>query len=285
MTEIQTETASRDYDRLWEIAHTSKDERSMAAASKLVDDILEPYRDTNQQPSLAARANMSIKLLGVYGVYPEAFQLLPGTEKRIDENSIYSILPELGKLGGLPLVVAETWGYRKVTIEELEKTAEIREEVAAALFDTPPNEAFMKDFGLTLLKSSTKNPIDLIAGKLDSVRYYEQEVKKQKRLTQDDWARYEANEGEDTTKLKTIVYKIENVSLELGHHPGGDEFTTKMEVVFNNPETTLRDLEELWKEGRSLIEAGFQARVEENQRAYDLVINGDAATYTPPISE
>lgn len=284
MTEIQDDTAGRDYDRLWEVAHASKDERCRAVASRLVDTILEPYGDTDKEPSIAARADMASELLGVYGVYPEAFRRRPGRERCLDQNLIFEILPELVKLGGLPLANDREWGYRKITIEELERAAEIREEVAGALFDTPPNEAFIRDFNLNLLRGSTKNPIDLIVGKLNSARDYKQEVEKQKRATKDEWSRYEKNEGEDTTKLKTIVYKLENVGLELKHHPGGNEFVARMKTVFNNPDTSLRVLEELWKEGRELVVAGYQARVDENQRAYDLVISGSAATYASPAA-
>lgn len=284
MTDTQIETADRGYDRLWEVAHASKDERCMAVASKLVDTLLEPYEDPEYRPDLQTRAEIAGELLGVYANYPEAFSRLHETGKVIDDDAMLALLPKILKYGGLPLVHTE-YDYRRATVEELEETAEIRETIAAALFDTPPNEAFIRDFNLTLLRGSTKNPVDLIVSKLNAARDYEQQVESQKRSTKDEWSRYEQNEGKDTTKLKTIVYKIENVSLELRHHPAGDEFKVKMEIAFNNPETTLRDLEELWKEGRSLIVAGFQARAEENQRAYDLVINGGAAIYTSPVPE
>lgn len=257
-----------DYDKAVDVAYASKDQRCLAVAARLVDTVLSGAAENS---TLEADVALAGQLLGIYTVYPEAFRHVIKESETPDHKAMLDKVPLILQNGGLPLIQRD-WATRRRTAEELDAAAETREQIAEALFDAMPSKDFRIEFDLRSFDYERK-PIDVVMGLLQSADYYREEAAKQEEKTQRDLERYEA----DDQKMKTIIYMLENTWLELGTR--NEEFREEAQVAFNNEATTLADLKKLWLKGRNLVVQDYSTRADEKQRAFDLILSGEAETY------
>ncbi|MBP7806916.1 hypothetical protein KA047_00275 [Candidatus Saccharibacteria bacterium] len=283
------ETYIVDKERALEIAYASKEERCLAVAGQLVDDVLDSYywdsRDFAQDTAMAT------ELYGIYQVYPEAFQHVPNDlyPKPFTEMTLLGAITPIYMSEGLPVMPSSSgWqGCRKRSVEELKDAAELREKIAEVLIDTPPSEAFMKDFDIWL--TDHNSPVEKVASLQDTVAYYTQQAKSANEKTTYERTRIENGEG-SMTKLKAILTKLENIMLELDQptpakHGYTSKYLERVTTAMNNEETTIGDLMRLWIQGRTRLSVSFSSRAAKAEQTFDMIMSGQAAVYTRPATD
>ena len=270
-----------NYDREQYIAEASKEERSLAAGSRLVDEILnDPAILNGEIKGLDRDVSITKRLMGAYALYPNTFAYISRKEKNqlLDDKKMLNAVPTIVEYGGLPIVDTGNWDTGILTSEELDHEAEIREQIAAALFDSPPSRDFIRDFGIVRVEYD--NPIDVVFGILESVDGYKNSAVQRREYRKDKLKTYkECGVSDKVSKIQMIVGWLETVCSEIEVDQKNTDFRQKARQALNNEETTLAELKKLWLKGESTVVDGYMKKAETKQYIYDAILSGEASTY------
>jgi hypothetical protein len=181
----------------------------------------------------------------------------------------------------MPLKSSE-WGssYQNISAEELDQIAELREGTALTLLATPPSDDFLQDhdlreFGWIELDAK----IDKVLGLLSSANHSHDEAVKISDSFLRDVSEYEAGNYSRATKLEDVVAKIDHLRLMWGETWADTEYDTEFRSVMSSDDTTLRDLEALWEKSISVVVDHERERARKKQKAFDMIMSGEAHTY------
>lgn len=157
-----------------EIALASKNERSMAAGARAVDQALIQFKVAGTEFNNSDnRVVLAKRLMGIYAINPETFGYITATDKSSQEPNELSMLIDSSVVirhGGLPILEDEYSVAHKITVEKLDSSAALIEKVALALLYSPPSIDFLNDFGLTIMKDG--NQIEIVINLLYGVERY-----------------------------------------------------------------------------------------------------------------
>jgi hypothetical protein len=267
-----------------DVAYASKEQRCLAAASRLVDAALEPlkeFEDLRIAP-IAPQLSVVAAMMEIHKVYPEAFAVGPSYLRKIEgELMMLTSIPTIVEAGGLPLKSSE-WGssYQNISAEELDQIAELREGTALTLLANPPSDDFLQDHDLRefgWIELDVK--IDKVLGLLSSANHHYEEIVKEYESFLSDVRKYEAGNYSRETKLEDIVAKLNHLRLMWGEAWADMEYGAEFRSVMRSDTTTLRDLEALWRKGISVVVDLERERAHKKQRAFDMIMSGEAHTY------
>lgn len=280
------ETYVANQDKALVLAYASKDERCLIAAGYVIDAVLDPYTSGAEMRSLTQDAAVAEALFEVSKVYPEAFATIKTSRGELSEKDLLDQLPSIIQFGGLPRQETNSSNlrFRRRTAEELHETAQLREQIAEALFDTTPSKDFVKDSGLKKLGYAHENPVDIVVGLLDTAKYYEELAARHKLKAQQSFEQYKDDELRSTPKLNAIMNMLNTTFLELDRFDRG-AFRQDVDATYDSYETTLASLEDLWLEGQSKIITEVLKRAAAAQVPFDMILSGEAQYYVTPATE
>jgi hypothetical protein len=271
------ETWIEDQDKAREVAYASKDERCIAVGAKMLDAVLEPYIDAEEPRTVVQNAAIAEEVFRLYKIYPELFAQVTSSRKAFDEQAAYDALPKIFKHGGLPITETNVSSYRR-SIEDIEAAAEVREQVAAALFDTPPSEAFLKEHGIDTYKFRQDGVKEVVA-LLNGVRHFKARADQYAKNAKRRLERYNEPDA-DQPNLKKIISMLESTYGELETHLDNSLFKESVFAMQNMGETSLGLLEDMWQEGERIVIAGYRDKAEQHQQTFDAIVSGAAAVDT-----
>jgi hypothetical protein len=270
-----------NYDREQYIAEASKEERSLAAGSRLVHEILnEPVVVNGEINGLKRDVHIMERFMGVYAIHPEVFDYFTRKERghQLDEKEMLFAVPTVIEHGGLPIVDAGNWNTGKRTPEELDREAETREQIAMALFDNPPSQDFLRDYNLLSLEDS--NPVNEVIGLLESVDYNKKSAVSRREYCRDKLKIFnECGVTDKVSKIQRVVGWLEAVCSEIEIYQKNTDFRQGVRQALNSEETTLADLKKMWLKGESKIVNVYIKKAKIKQNTYDAILSGSASTY------
>lgn len=277
------ETYIQDPDRAVEIAYASKRERCQAIGARLVDEILDPAESTRTD-DITHEAAVAARLFEISKDYPEVFEYgFPSSSMPNCESNMLRMLPVIREYGGMPVRPTGHGGYiaghRRISIEELERTAAMKEVVAEAIIDAPPTGDFLREAGISTFDFD-RDPVGKTMGLLATVTYANDEARRAKRHFESRLKVREENKS-DNPKMKSAIYLLEEIYMGIVAHTKDKSFESEVLHALNNPSTTLADLENLIEAGVALTIQMYQDDAERAQATFDSIVSGEASQYVP----
>jgi hypothetical protein len=296
LREGEPESYITDFDKALAVAYASKNERCLAMAGRLIDKVLEPYVSKAESRTLPKDAEVAEALADIYQRYPEAFRHVGHQVKTKDDKlnsaSILNAIPFVLKHGGLPIEEYDMACYRRLVPENLDKEAEWREQIAVALYDTPPSEDFMCDYGVYVHRRhegrKDRDEVEAVMGLAGSAEYckerathFEDETCHLQKVFQDN--EYFVKEPK-MTRMQFMLSRLERVATEirLDLKDKGRDYDQEIRDSLNADSTTLNDILALCVKGYALLAEDKLKEAEKHQHAYDAVLSGEASTYKSP---
>jgi len=293
---IDKSTRIDDLGVAWDVAHSAKDERSMAAAIRHIDGIVKGFSDVADGTDAKRHMEFTAKIMGAYAIYPEVFVEQFKTGKHVQSlttSEAAAAASVIARQGGLPFKSLSDVKEDN-SADRYDRDAEIIENATEALLVRPPSQDFLRDHDLgrnTYLgnmrqgyeyRVTVKEVTELLA----SADYF---VAKRQGIVSDVTCvsnMYEQfdNRGFDgrSDRLQFILNSLDRAAVYRIGKGRDEEFNKKVLAAKNSEDTTIGQLWELYQSGtaeaiKQLEEAEASARA-----IYSDVVTGSAATYTSP---
>lgn len=259
------------------VAYSSKEQRSLIVAGKIIDRVIEPLMDGSPS-SMVQDVRIAEELESVYKTFPEAFAHVHSavgvrSEAQLTGRHLFNALPFIANHEGLPLACDGYNSYKRITPEDLEKDAQTREAIAAALYNAPPSKDFLRDHDLGRLIYSDDPVLDVYI-LLDSIGGYEERA-----------AGIEDNSKRDKKYLEESPITPENIQHVLSQiryemsNADDEEYTKEVENALNDGSTTIKEIMDLLFRGRDLQAKKYREIGQKKKEAYEAIMSGEAATY------
>lgn len=285
-----------DIDIAHEVALSAKLERSIAAASRRVELIVEEIGEPGAGDHVK-RSDFTNRIMGVYAIYPEVFAKLFArrVDSDVSQGMSYDDLGEATRViynnRGLPL-------YNIVGADEdpsadrLDYRADTTEAATEALLVHPPSQDFLKDNNLgqsTYLGSLSKGYEQRITVKeivklIASAEYFENQHKYVSSLHGhwvDAYTTHDDNPQISNNRLQLIINALDAVP---AYMPASkldirDEFKSQVNVAKNSEGTTIGALWELYMGGAAEALNLLEQEAARNRELFQAIVSGDANAY------
>ena len=285
-----------DTDIAHEVALSARLERSLAAASRRVELIVEEFGELGAADHVK-RSDFTNRIMGVYAIYPEVFAKL--FARRVDsdvpQGMSYDDLREATRViynnRGLPL-------YNIVGADEdpsadrLDYRADTIEAATEALLVHPPSQDFLKDNNLgqsTYLGSLSKGYEQRITAKeivklIESAEYFENQHKYVSSLHGhwvDAYTTHDDNPQISNNRLQLIINALDAVPayMPVSKLDIRDEFKSQVNVAKNSEDTTIGALWELYMTGAAEALNLLEQEAARNRELFQAIVSGDANAY------
>lgn len=291
MNELARNTDRIDnIDIAWDVAHSAKDKRSVAAAARAVNAARLECDDTKKQGNeLEACTVLLQKIMGAYAVYPEAFsRRFASKGTTLSPGSLIELIPEIAKSG----LIHSMDGTSTTATERLDNDADAIERATEALLLHPPSQDFMDfyDLGTQQYLGSPQKGYrrSMAASDVVSIERRshpsEDTIRLATRTIQDMNEVYETgSQSPSVTKFSTAMGMLDVVGLEV---PDRDKFIKHVEAMKNSGATTIDGFRDAAFHYLNVAIEDMRATAAQYREIYDAIMSGEAATYKPPdVSE
>ncbi len=285
-----------DIDIAHEVALSARLERSIAAASRRVELIVEEFGELGAADHVK-RSDFTNRVMGVYAIYPEVFAKLFARRVGSDmpQGMSYDALGEATRViynnRGLPLYNI-VGADEDPSAERFDYRADIVEAATEALLVRPPSQDFLKDNNLgqsTYLGSLSKGYEQRITAKeivelIASAEYFENQYKYVSSLHGhwvDAYTMHDDNPQTSTNRLQLIINALDAVPayMPVSKLDKSDEFKSQVIVAKNSEDTTIGALWELYMTGAAEALNLLKQESESNRELFRAIVSGDANAY------
>lgn len=285
-----------DIDIAHEVALSARLERSIAAASRRVELIVEEFGELGAADHVK-RSDFTNRVMGVYAIYPEVFAKLFARRVGSDmpQGMSYDALGEATRViynnRGLPLYNI-VGADEDPSAERFDYRADIVEAATEALLVRPPSQDFLKDNNLgqsTYLGSLSKGYEQRITAKeivelIASAEYFENQYKYVSSLHGhwvDAYTMHDDNPQTSTNRLQLIINALDAVPayMPVSKLDKSDEFKSQVIVAKNSEDTTIGALWELYMTGAAEALNLLKQESESNRELFQAIVSGDANAY------
>ena len=282
------------------ITQSSFDLRAQIVLAYTVDELLDSafpegldqidFRGTASVPGLLdskLRSGLALEVHTAFEQYADALgiteEYMPSFKEIQD-----GLLPKILICGGYPIEETST-SMNRVEIADLEKQADERERLTAAILDYPPTDDFVRDHlplpqniigtePLGRLDHTRKSALKLLVSR----DHHLEEAQRERNTTLALHEALDINAEEDNSTIAIRLVGHLNDLLHEQTRVVSAENKQKIRGILNDRNTTIQQIEELWLEVRESIALRHEARAKQKEAAYAALLDSSASRYASP---